>query len=62
MYLAAAVVTDRRAVMEHDLYWAAASGPDEARFLTAILNSSALTEAVRPLQARSEHNPRHFDE
>jgi hypothetical protein len=33
----------------------------EARYLTAILNSSALTMAVRPMQARGEHNPRDFD-
>jgi hypothetical protein len=35
--------------------------PYKARFLTAILNSGVLTEAVRPLQARGEHNPRDFD-
>jgi hypothetical protein len=34
---------------------------DEARYLTAILNSQTLEELVRPLQARGEHNPRHFD-
>ena len=49
------------AVIEHTLYWAAASGIDEARYLTAILNSDTLTQLVRPLQARGEHNPRHFD-
>jgi hypothetical protein len=60
-YLAAAVVTDRSAVIDHKLYWAPASGLDEARYLLAILNSSALTMAVRPMQARGEHNPRDFD-
>ena len=34
---------------------------DEARFLTAVPNSSALTDAVRPFQSRGQHNPRHFD-
>jgi SAM-dependent methyltransferase len=61
MYLAAANVTDPRAVVEHNLYWAACASMDEARYLTAILNSDVLTLLVRPLQARGEHNPRHFD-
>lgn len=61
MYLAAARVTDARAVVDHTLYWAAVGTTDEARFLVAILNSDALTQLVRPLQARGEHNPRHFD-
>ena len=61
MYLAAAVVSDPTAVIEHKLYWGSATDLDEARFLTAILNSTILTMAVRPLQARGEHNPRDFD-
>ena len=61
MYLAAAVVTDQWAVVDHTLYWATVNTVDEGRFLTAILNSDVLTELVRPLQARGEHNPRHFD-
>jgi hypothetical protein len=61
MYLAAAVLTDPRAVIEHKLYWAAAASMDEATYLTAILNSSALLDIVQPLQARGEHNPRDFD-
>ena len=61
MYMAAACLSDERAVVEHSLYWAAAASLAEARFLTAVLNSSALTTALRPLQARGEHNPRHYD-
>jgi len=61
MYLAAARIDDPTAVIEHMLYWAAASGIDEARYLTAVLNSDTLTRLVRPLQSRGEHNPRHFD-
>jgi SAM-dependent methyltransferase len=52
MYLAAARVSDQAAVIEHSLYWAATAGIDEARYLTAILNSDTLTQLVRPLQAR----------
>ena len=61
MYLAAARISDQTAVIEHSLYWAATAGINEARYLTAILNSDTLTQLVRPLQARGEHNPRHFD-
>jgi hypothetical protein len=61
MYLAAARLSDPSAVIDHKLYWAAVTGLDEARYLTAILNSQILTELVRPLQARGEHNPRDFD-
>ena len=61
MYLAAAVVSNPNAVIEHALYWGAAANLDEGRYLVAILNSVALTELVRPLQARGEHNPRHYD-
>jgi N-6 DNA Methylase len=60
-YLAAAIVSDQTAIIDHLLYWGPAANHDEARFLTAILNSTTLTTAVRPLQARGEHNPRHYD-
>jgi hypothetical protein len=61
MYLAAARISDPTAVIDHKLYWGAVSDLDEARYLTAILNSSVVTMAVRPMQARGEHNPRDFD-
>jgi len=60
-YLAAARLEDQRIVIDHTLYWATAASIDEARYLTAILNSPALTRLVTPLQAHGEHNPRHFD-
>jgi SAM-dependent methyltransferase len=61
MYLAAARLSDQRAVVEHKLYWGAAATVDEALYLVTVLNSDAVTQAVRPLQARGEHNPRDFD-
>lgn len=60
MYLAAAVV-EEPAVFEHTLYWCTPSTPDEAHYLAAVLNSDVLTKRLRPLQARGEHNPRHYD-
>src|SRR5262249_599115 len=61
MYLASAIVSDGEAVIEHKLYWCAAATVDEARYLTAVLNSTIVTMRVRPHQARGEHNPRDFD-
>jgi hypothetical protein len=61
MYLAAAIVSDPTAVIDHKLYWGPAATVDEALYLIAILNSKTLTMAVRPLQPRGEHNPRDFD-
>lgn len=60
-HLAACRIEDPEAVIDHILYWAAVHSRDEARYLTAILNSQSLTDAVLPLQARGQHNPRHFD-
>jgi hypothetical protein len=61
MYMAAARIHDPSAVIADTLYWASTSSADEALYLVAILNSDTLTQLVRPLQARGEHNPRHFD-
>ena len=61
MYMAAAYLSDTAVVLDHTLYWGAMATAEEARFLVALLNSSALTMALRPLQARGEHNPRHYD-
>jgi hypothetical protein len=59
--LAACRIEDERAVIDHKLYWAAVDTPAEGRYLCAILNSQALSDAVAPLQARGQHNPRDFD-
>lgn len=59
-YLAAAYVGDPRVVIDTKLYWAAAASLEEARYLTAILNSPEVTRRVAPLQSRGEHNPRDF--
>jgi len=61
-YLAAARIDDSHAAIDTSLYWAPAASVDEAQFLTAILNSPALTKLAAPMQVRGEHNPRHFHE
>jgi len=60
-HIAACRIEDNEAIIDHKLYWAACDSVDEARYLTAIFNSEALTRAVAPLQARGQHNPRDFD-
>ncbi len=59
-YLAACRIDDPHAVIDTSLYWAPVRSADEGRYLTAVLNSDALLQLVRPLQSRGEHNPRHF--
>jgi len=59
-YLASAIVTDEEAVIDNGLYWYAATGMDEARYLTAVLNSGALLDQVAPLQPQGQFGTRHF--
>jgi hypothetical protein len=59
MYMAAAIAADPNAVIEHQLYWGLTESLEEARFIVAILNSDVTTMAVRRMQRRGEHNPRH---
>jgi N-6 DNA Methylase len=60
MHLCCAVVKDRRAIIDHTLYWATASSPEEASYLCGILNAAVVTELVRPLMSHSK-DERHID-
>ena len=60
-HLAACRLNDEDAVVDHTLYLAAVASVEEARYLCAVLNSQVLADAVLGLQARGQHNPRHFD-
>lgn len=59
--LAAARLSVPRAIVEHKLYWAAVSSVDEARYLTAVLNSALVLDRVKPLQALGLFGGRDFD-
>ena len=48
MHLAAALITDNRAVINSGLYWATARNIKEGYYLCAILNSPVTTDLVRP--------------
>ncbi len=60
MHVAAALVTDPRAVVEHAVYWAAVATEAEGRYLVGILNSPSLTDLVRPLMSYGK-DERHID-
>ena len=60
MHLVASRLKDRRAVIEHKLYWATAASTAEARYLCAILNSATFTELVRPFMSYGK-DERDFD-
>ncbi|WFE99831.1 N-6 DNA methylase [Micromonospora sp. WMMD964] len=51
MHVAAAVVGDPTAIIDHKLYWAPIASWEEGHFLSAILNSAVLTELVRPMMS-----------
>ena len=60
MHLVASRLNNRRAVIEHSLYWATAASTAEAQYLCAILNSTTITELVRPFMSYGK-DERHFD-
>jgi hypothetical protein len=51
MHVVAARIDNRRAVIDHKLYWATAASVEEAHYLCAILNAAVITELVRPLMS-----------
>lgn len=59
--MGSAIVTDTRAIIDHKLYWAPTSTLNEARYLTGILNSTALLHRVKPLQTLGLFGARDFD-
>lgn len=59
--LAAAVITDPTAVIDHKLYWAPMSSVNEARYLEAVLNAELTQRLVEPYQSRGLMGARDFD-
>ncbi|WP_237082590.1 N-6 DNA methylase [Mycobacteroides abscessus] len=59
--VAAAIIRDDRAVIEHKLYWAPTLVEAEGHYLAAILNSAPILANVQPLQAVGLFGPRDFD-
>lgn len=59
--LAAAIVEDRRAVIDHKLYWAMMTRHSEALYITAILNSETVRKKIMSLQSRGRFGARDID-
>ncbi|MFQ5785764.1 MAG: N-6 DNA methylase [Alphaproteobacteria bacterium] len=58
---AACVLTDQEALVDHVLYWAPSGTIDEARYLTAFLNSEVLRQRIASRQSRGQWGARHID-
>ncbi len=59
--LSAAILDDPRVVVDHKAYWAVARSIEEARYLTAILNSATVLGRIVPMQPRGWRDARDFD-
>jgi hypothetical protein len=59
--IAACRLAGSNALIEHKLYWATVGSIDEARYLTAILNSGPLHSAVEPLMSEGLFGKRDID-
>ncbi|MGW5740755.1 N-6 DNA methylase [Amycolatopsis sp. NPDC003861] len=59
--LVASRLEDSRCLVENGLYWAATSTISEARYLTAVLNSEAIMDKIKPLLAIGLFGLRHID-
>ena len=59
--LAAAVVREESAVIDHKLYWARARSLEEARYLCGLLNSETLRAEVEQYQSQGQWGARDFD-
>jgi hypothetical protein len=59
--LSAAILDDPRLVVDHQAYWAVARSIEEARYLTAVLNSATVLTRIAPMQPHGAGGRRHFD-
>lgn len=59
--LAAAVVRDEMAVIDHKLYWGRVTNANEAYYLCGLLNSEALRAEVEQYQSKGQWGARDFD-
>jgi SAM-dependent methyltransferase len=59
--LAAAVVEDRNAIIDHKLYYASFENASEAFFLSGLLNSETIRAKIAVLQSRGRFGARDFD-
>jgi hypothetical protein len=58
---AACILHDARVVVDHKAYWSTVHSLEEARYLTAILNSEEARARVEHFQSRGQWGARDFD-
>lgn len=59
--LAAAIIRDSKAVIDHKLYWSRVDNQGEGEYLTAILNSETLRVMIAQYQSQGQWGARDFD-
>ena len=59
--MCAAILRDPSVIVDHMAYWASARSDDEARYLTAILNSEEVRHRIAAMQPKGQGGARHFD-
>ena len=59
--LSAALLRDSEAIVEHKAYWTKVRSINEAAFLIAIINSSAVVAKITDLQSHGQRDKRDFD-
>jgi hypothetical protein len=59
--LSAATILGGDALIDHKAYWAPVRSQDEARYITAVLNSAAVLAKVTDLQPHGQKDKRDFD-
>ena len=59
--LSSAIVDEPRIFIDHMAYWTAARSAEEARYLTAVLNSGIIVPRIVSMPPRGAGGPRHFD-
>lgn len=60
MHVAAALVENNLAVVDHTLYWGAVVNREEGHYLCGVINTPTVTELVRPLMSYGK-DERHID-
>jgi N-6 DNA Methylase len=58
---AAAIIRDKRAIIDHKLYWASIVDDGEARYLVAVLNSETIRARAEKWQSQGQWGARDFD-
>ena len=58
----AALLPDPHDLVDYRLAWVTCTSTDEAHYLTAIINSDTLREAVTPLMSQGNYGPRDLDQ